>query len=86
MLIKSSFPSSSNKDVRAAHCACIAEFGDRTSVGLRTRSDQTYNIEYSEDLVNWAVVQADLSGDIQYEDTDIARLGKGVGYYRGVEK
>jgi|MDTC01.1.fsa_nt_gb hypothetical protein len=58
------------------------------SIGLTFTgaAGKTYNIEYSEDLVNWAVVQADLSGDIQYEDTDVARLGKDVGYYRGVEK
>jgi|MDTC01.1.fsa_nt_gb hypothetical protein len=34
--------------------------------------------------MNWTVVAADLSGDIQFEDTDAARQGLGSGFYRGV--
>ncbi len=43
MLIKSSLPSKSNREVLAAHCACIAELGDKTSVGFLIKSAQTYN-------------------------------------------
>ena len=43
VLMNSSLPSKSKSEVRAAHCAFIAEFGDNTSAGFRTKSDQTYS-------------------------------------------
>ena len=46
----------------------------------------TYDIEYSTDLENWTVIAADLSGEINFEDSDAARQAQPGGYYRSVEK
>ena len=41
--MNSSLPSKSNKSVLAAHCAWIAELGDKTRVGFLTKFAQTYS-------------------------------------------
>ena len=41
--MNSSLPSRSNNEVLAAHCAWIAELGDRTNAGFFTKSAQTYS-------------------------------------------
>ncbi|MFT4638667.1 MAG: hypothetical protein ACI8T1_001989 [Verrucomicrobiales bacterium] len=47
---------------------------------------KSYDIEYSTDLVNWSVIISDLSGEVNFEDSDAARRGVASGYYRGVQK
>jgi hypothetical protein len=55
-------------------------------VSFTGETGKTYDIEYSEDLQTWQAVEVGLQGEINFEDTDVARIGKASGYYRGVEK
>jgi hypothetical protein len=55
-------------------------------VSFTGAANTTYNIEYSQDLQTWEVVEPGLQGEINFEDSDAARLGRAAGYYRGVEQ
>ena len=44
----------------------------------------TYDLQYSTDLVNWAVIAGDVTG--VFEDTDAGRAAAKEGFYRGVLK
>jgi hypothetical protein len=51
-------------------------------VALQLPAGVPYVIEYSEDLVTWTPIVADVVGS--FTDTDPARTDKAAGYYRGV--
>ncbi len=57
-----------------------------TGLSFTGLAGKTYDIEYSEDLTNWLVVATDLSGEVNYEDSDAARQALAVGFYRAVQK
>ena len=44
----------------------------------------TYDIEFSEDLIDWSVIAADQTG--AFSESDAVRGDLGAGYYRGVLK
>ena len=56
----------------------------RTAAGvaLSLPEGTTYDIEFSTDLVTWEPVANDVTGT--YEDSDAARTGAAIGFYRGV--
>ncbi len=56
------------------------------SLSFQGDDGKTYAIEYSEDLETWVPIETGLQGVIDFSDTDAARLGRGAGYYRGVEE
>jgi hypothetical protein len=58
------------------------------AVGLSFTGEEgkTYNIQYSEDLINWQNIETGLQGEINYEDTDAGRVGGTDGYYRAIEQ
>lgn len=57
-----------------------------TGLSFTGLAGKTYDIQYSEDLIDWSIVAMDLSGEVNYEDTDAARQGRAAGYYRAVQK
>ncbi|MFT5402933.1 MAG: hypothetical protein ACI9DF_001764 [Verrucomicrobiales bacterium] len=52
------------------------------NVTINIVAGQTYDIEYSQDLVTWETIATGISGT--YEDSDAGRIGGAEGYYRGV--
>ncbi len=58
-------------------------FGADGSVMISMPAGQSYDIEYSTDLISWEPVASDVSGS--YQDSDAARASNPAGYYRGVQ-
>lgn len=58
-----------------------------TSIGLSFTgaAGESYDVEYSEDLQAWSVIEPGLTGAVNYEDTNAARRGRATGYYRVVQ-
>jgi hypothetical protein len=52
-------------------------------VAIGVPDGQTYDIQYSQDLVTWETIANGATGS--YEDTDGARTGGAAGYYRGLK-
>ncbi len=59
---------------------------DSIDVSFTGLDGETYDIEYSEDLEQWEVIETGLQGVINYMETDATRRGRPAGYYRGVQK
>ncbi|MEM7383904.1 MAG: LamG-like jellyroll fold domain-containing protein, partial [Verrucomicrobiota bacterium] len=58
----------------------------RTAGGIAVTlpEGETYDIEYSPNLIDWSVIATEVSGT--YEDTDAGRTGNAEGFYRGVRR
>jgi hypothetical protein len=57
---------------------------DASEVGLSFPVGSNFDVEYSEDLINWSVIAIDVTAD--YKDAEATRVDKASGYYRGVVK
>ncbi len=55
-------------------------------LSLTGAEGKTYDVQYSTDLINWQNIESGLQGEINYEDTDAARVGGSDGYYRAIEQ
>ena len=52
-------------------------------VTISVPDGETYDIQYSTDLIDWETIAPGTTGT--YEDTDAGRTGGGTGFYRGIE-
>ena len=57
---------------------------DASEVGLSFPVGTNFDVEYSEDLINWSVIATDVTAD--YKDAEATRVDEASGYYRGVVK
>ena len=64
----------------------IVSSADAVGLSFTGAEGKTYDIQYSADLQTWVSLETGLQGEINYEDTDAARIGNPAGYYRGVEQ
>ena len=64
----------------------IVSSADAVGLSFTGAEGKAYDIQYSADLQTWVNLETGLQGEINYEDTDAARIGNPAGYYRGVEQ
>ena len=57
---------------------------DASRISLSFPVGTTFDVEHSEDLKTWNVIENGVTGD--YSDTDATRVSKASSYYRGVAK
>ena len=62
----------------------VAKSASGVSINSTLGNADTYDVEYSEDLISWDVIATGVTVG-PYQDTDAARTTKGPGYYRLTE-
>ncbi len=55
---------------------------DTGAIAITVPAGETYDIEYSTDLVTWTPIASGISGTT-FEDTDASRTSEPIGFYRG---
>jgi hypothetical protein len=62
----------------------VVRGGDGSAISFSFPAGTTYDVQYSTNLIDWEVIDSDVTGD--YTDSDAGRAGAASGYYRGVAK